>query len=334
MKTSSIALGLLFLPALAHAQDEAARKATVAYLKQLQTTTGGFLSMPPQPNIRLAPTLRATSAAIRALHLLDAEVPNIKAARDYVLRCRDERSGGFGDMPGREPDVFTSAVGIMAAGELGLPMEKYRPPLLDYLRKKVKHESFDDIRIAVAGWEHSLVAQHTVRAGGRAKADAKVRAAARQASGEEIAREIRKMKGSGLNVFYWWKTGISSLKYQTKGDGAARQAGGLAVTKMRMGRKIEGKERADLLSILHRGQGKDGGFGKEGAATSDLESTYRVMRCFMMLDAAPPDPKGLRAFIASCRKNDGGYAITPEETSGVGPTYFAVISQYWLDGKR
>lgn len=331
MKNSSFTLCLLFLPALAQAQDEAARKATIAYLKQLQTTTGGFLSMPPQPNIRLAPTLRATSAAIRALHLLDVEVPNIKAGRDYVLRCRDERSGGFGDMPGREPDVFTSSVGIMAAGELGLPMEKYRPPLLDYLRKNVKAESFDDIRIAVAGWEHSLVAKHVVRAGGRTKADAKVRAAARKASAEEIAREIG--KGSGP-VAEWWNKAISSMTYQDKGDGAARQAGGLAVTKMRMGRKIEGKERMDLLGILHRGQGKDGGFGKEGAATSDLESTYRVLRCFMMLDAMPADPKGLRVFIASCRKDDGGYALTPEETSGVGPTYFAVISLYWLDGKR
>ena len=44
------------------------------------------------------------------------------------------------------------------------------------------------------------------------------------------------------------------------------------------------KDPALVLKVLREGQRLNGGYGKEdNEMASDLESTYRVMRCFMML---------------------------------------------------
>ena len=59
-------------------------KATIAYVQKLQTNTGGFLSMEPKPNIRLAPTLRTTSSAVRTVHYLSGKIPNGEACKKYV----------------------------------------------------------------------------------------------------------------------------------------------------------------------------------------------------------------------------------------------------------
>jgi prenyltransferase beta subunit len=88
-----------------------------------------------------------------------------------------------------------------------------------------------------------------------------------------------------------------------------------------------------VVKTLKAGQRKDGGFGKADAAGSDLETCYRVMRCFVMLKEKPADVAGLRKFVARCRNADGGYGIAPGQPSGAGPTYFASIVLHWLEGK-
>src|SRR2546422_10470198 len=102
--------GLICVP-WSRADDPAATKATIAYVHKLQTSNGGFFSMAPQPNIRLAPTLRSTSAAVRALKYLGAEVPNKEACRKFVERCFDQETGGYADLPKGKADVFTTAGG-------------------------------------------------------------------------------------------------------------------------------------------------------------------------------------------------------------------------------
>src|SRR5579859_1713672 len=53
----------------ARAGDESGKKATIAFVQKLQTATGGFL-----PNrSEKKPTLRATTAAIRALRYLGGD---------------------------------------------------------------------------------------------------------------------------------------------------------------------------------------------------------------------------------------------------------------------
>jgi hypothetical protein len=84
--------------------------------------------------------------------------------------------------------------------------------------------------------------------------------------------------------------------------------------------------------VLNAGQRPDGGFGKGGAKGSDLETTYRVVRCYVMLKQTP-DVKKCLGFVAKCRNDDGGYASEPGLPSNVGATYFAAILQHWLAEK-
>lgn len=115
------------------------------------------------------------------------------------------------------------------------------------------------------------------------------------------------------------------------GDGSARDSGGAAVVVLRLGGELE--RRADLLKVIRAGQNADGGFGKTGAKGPDLETTYRVMRCFMMLKEKPKDADALRGFVARCRNGDGGYGVAPGQPSTVSGTYFAGIVLHWLDAR-
>ena len=75
----------------------------------------------------------------------------------------------------------------------------------------------------------------------------------------------------------------------------------------------------------------DGGWGKEGVKASDIESTYRVLRAFMLLKEKPKDVKTLREFVAAHRNADGGYATKPGDKSSMSGVYYAVIISKWLD---
>src|SRR5262245_50808127 len=111
MRSCLVALcGAVWLTS-AHGQTPEARKATVGYVRSLQTSSGGFLPARPAPtSSQLArPTLRATSSALRALRYLGAELPNQEACARFVASCFDQASGGFSDLPGGKPDVFTTA---------------------------------------------------------------------------------------------------------------------------------------------------------------------------------------------------------------------------------
>src|SRR5438874_1403985 len=75
---------------------------------------------------------------------------------------------------------------------------------------------------------------------------------------------------------------------------------------------------------------KAGCFGKDDTGASDLESSYRIMRCYHMLKKPPPRPDALREFIAKCRNADGGYGVQPGKPSQVSGTYYAGIILAWL----
>ena len=82
-----------------------------------------------------------------------------------------------------------------------------------------------------------------------------------------------------------------------------------------------------ILAALREGQRPDGGWGKADGS-SDLESTYRVMRAFFMLKEKP-DLETLRGFLARCRQSDGGYAVKPSDVADVGGTYYATTVLRW-----
>jgi prenyltransferase beta subunit len=237
--------------------------------------------------------LSATSTALRALKYFGGEAPDRDACAAFVKSCFDKDSGGFADRPGGKPDVRTTAVGVSAVVELKLPTEPYAAGVLDYLGKNAK--SFEEIRIAAAGAE----------ALGK-----------RPAQADDWLKEVGKLRNEDGTF--------------GKGEGAARDTGGATVILLRLGAKVDKPEA--LVKFLDDRQLTDGGFGKT-AAGSDLETTYRVLRCYHMLKAKPAASDLCRQFISYCRNADGGYGVSPGQPSGVSGAYFAGAILHWLDEK-
>lgn len=274
----------------ARLQQQRVRKAAVAYLEKLQQKDGGFA-----PDAATAKSsVSATNAAVRAIQYMGGEVPNKQAAADFVQSCVEKETGGIADAPGGKVTVNTTAVGVLAAAELGVPRDAFEAGAAKYLGDNVK--GFEDIRIAAAAFE---------ALGKRpAQADAWL---------EEIAK-LRNDDG-----------------YYGKGDGAARETGSAVAAVLRLGGKV-GRPEVVVLP-MQNGQRADGGFAQAGEPASDLGTSYRIMRSLHMLKAPPQDAGRLRAFIDSCRNDDGGYGVAPGLPSTAGGTYFAGIILHWLDAK-
>src|SRR5262245_49287750 len=148
------ALAALFVLASARAQTPEEKKVTIAYLRSLQTGSGGFLPTRPSPTAGRIdkPSPRATSSGLRALKYFGGEVPDRAACARFVEGCFDRATGGFFDTPPQlKPDVFTTAVGLMAVVELKLPADRYTGPAVKYLGENAK--GFEEVRIAAAGLE-------------------------------------------------------------------------------------------------------------------------------------------------------------------------------------
>jgi prenyltransferase beta subunit len=282
-----VGFALLLVPAAAGAQSPDQKKATVAYLQQLQQKDGGFVPAAGPAKS----SLRATSAALRALKYFGGDAKDRDAAATFVKSCFDKDGGGFVDSPGGKPDVAVTAVGVMALVELKLSTEPYEPAVLKYLGAHAK--DFEQIRIAAAGLE----------ALGKQPPQARA-----------WLEQVR--KSANADGTYG------------KGAGAARETGSAVVVVLRLGGKVENPD--SILKSLNAGQRGDGGFGKADAKGSDLESSYRVTRAYHMLKAHPEKAQALREFIAKCRNNDGGYGVEPGSPSNVSGTYYAAIILHWL----
>jgi prenyltransferase beta subunit len=283
-------------PLNARGQDPEQTKATIAYLQGLQTEASGFVARSAAPGSKEPnpPSLRATTSALRALKYFGGKPKDSEACKRFVASCFDKASGGFADRPGAKPDVTTTAVGLMALVELKMPLDDYRDSAIKYLGTRVK--TFEDIRIAAAGLE--AVSKRPTQA-------------------DDWLKQIAALRDA--NGLYG------------KDDARARDTGGAVVAALRLGSKAENRE--GVLKVLKAGQRADAGFGKPGTAGSDLETTYRVMRAFVMLRDRPGDIRGLREFVAACRNEDGGYGVAPGQPSTAGSTYYAAIIQNWLAEK-
>jgi hypothetical protein len=287
-------VGVGLLPS-ARGQTAEEKKATIAYLRGLQSPAGGFWAAKPgaQNGDRKRPSLRAAAGALRALKYFGGEVPDRKAAIQFVESCFDRRKGCFRDSPtSTGSDPIITAIGLMAVVELKMPGDKYSAAAVAYLEEH--SQSFEEIRMAAAGLES--IGKRSDRAAAWIKA---------------ISR-MRNADGT-----------------YGKGAALARDTGGSVVAVLRLGGKVENRER--VVKALWKGQRKDGGFGKGDADGSDLESCYRVVRAFVMLKEKPADVPALRKLVGKCRNEDGGYGIAPGKPSAVGSTYFAATILHWLD---
>ncbi len=285
-----VVLGCAICPVAIGAENSDDIKATVRWLLKHQAGNGGFVAKADKA--AGAPSLRVTSAAVRAVHYLGGEVPNKRACQKFVASCYDQASGGFADMPGGKPDVFVTAVGIMAVAALKMPRQDYQAGVVKYLSENAK--TFEDIRIAVAGLE--AIGKPSVQA-------------------KKWLDQVEKMRNDDGTF--------------GAAQGQARSTGGAVVAILRLGGKVE--SRAAALKALKDGQRLNGGFGKDDAdVSSDLETTYRVMRAFFMLKEKPADPDGVLSFVLKCRNQDGGYGVAPGQPSTVPATYYAAIIRHWL----
>jgi prenyltransferase beta subunit len=289
---ASLLVAISCIPGQAQTAEE--KQATIRFLQDLQKPSGGFLAGPENPKIKrpTGPSLRATNAALRALKYFGGQPRDLKAAGRFVESCFDKSSGGFGDRPGGKPDALTTAVGIMAVVETKLPIEPYAQAVVKYLGEHAK--TFEEIRLAAAGLE-------------------------------AIGKQSSKTND--------WLKQITGMQNPDgsfgKGRGAARETGSAVAAILRLGGKIEHPER--VLAVMKEGQRPDGAYGKEDVETSDLESSYRIIRSLHMLKEKPADPDRVRAFIAKCRNPDGGHGVAPGQPSSAGGTYFASIILHWLE---
>ena len=288
MRDGSLCLCLLHVLALpVFSQSDVEKKQTISYLQSLQHASGGFLPLHAE---KVQPSVRATSAAVRALKYFGGEVPDRAAAARFIAQRFDKTTGAFLDVSGAEPEVAATAVGLMAVMELKLPLADYEPGATRFLNENTK--SYEQIRIAAAGFE----------AIGKLSPQSEVWL-------KEVAK-LRKADGTFGS-----------------GEGLARVTGGAAACWLRLGGKLDDSEA--ILAALRKGQRPDGGFGDEKSNTSDLESTYRVMRAFYMLKTKPDEAK-LRGFLARCRNADGGYGRIPGDPSTTAATYYVAIILHWL----
>ena len=293
MRLRASFLLLMLLPAIVRAAP--AEQETIKFIQSLQNADGGFLSAPQDPNVDQAPrsSLRATSSAIRALKYFGGELPNRGKVEKYVASCFDATTGGFSDVPQGKPDFFITAIGIMAVVELKMNEDPYVSKAIPFLTAA---KEFEDVRLAAAGME-----------------------AAKRFVPETVAAWLRQMAELRNDDGSYGKS-----------KGEARMTGSVVALILRANGKLTDAEKKSSLQVLHNGQQTDGGFAKPDAKASDLETTYRVMRAYMMLKEKPKDVAKLKEFVAKCRNKDGGYGIAPGQPSNISGTYFAGIVVHWL----
>jgi hypothetical protein len=193
--------------------------------------------------------------------------------------------------PGSQPDVAITSIALLAVGDLGLAEEKY-PKAVDYLKANAK--TFEDVRIGAA------------------------------------ALEALKKKPDWLDA--WIKIANAQLNNDGtagKGDGQARDTASVAAMKLRLGYPLANK--AKVSEVIRDAQAADGGWTKAGAKSSDLETTYRVMRALMLLKEKPADVGRLNAFLAKCRNPDGGYSVEPRNASTMSGAYYAAAISKWME---
>ena len=266
-------------------------ESAAAFLRTLQQPSGGFISDQLQPGETAQPTLRTTRTGLRTFRMLGVDVPRRDDVVAFHAGCYDPETGGFAAWPGAEPDPISTSVGLMILRELKLPSDAYLDRGLAFMNEHT--QGFEQIRMVAPALEDYNVSVPNAR---------------------KWAQEIR----SAMNEDGTWG----------HGPGAARSTALYGVALERLGGQLD---REAVLRVLRAGQRADGGFGNDTAGGSDLESCYRIVRLFHRLDAVPYRCEDLRAFIANCKNDDGGYGRTPAQPSSLHGTYYATIVTSWLD---
>lgn len=290
---------LVGLPGLGQAPTAEEKAATLAYVASLRRADGGYAA---EAKADSPATVAATSSALRALRYFGGKPEDPQATARFLLSCRHVGQGGFGPTPGSPPEVRITALGLMACKELPeakLSASEVRETFTGYLATQAK--TFEDIRIAAAAYEAWYKDQPDP---------------ALETLRQKWLAEVLKERNAD---------GTFGQR-----EGAARATASAVVTILRLGGSLDDASRESAKKLLLSAQRADGGWGRAEAPGSDLETTYRVMRCLHML-GVKPDVARCRAFIRQCRLADGSYALQPGQPGNVSATYFAGIVLHWLE---
>jgi hypothetical protein len=120
------------------------RQASVAYAHGLQNQDGGYRVSSAVGVSQLG----ATSSALRILKYFGGEPKETRSLRLFVLSCFDPATGGFSDLPNGNPDVRSTAMGLMTLAELKMARNERTAKAAEYLQKSAK--SLPDIYISAA----------------------------------------------------------------------------------------------------------------------------------------------------------------------------------------
>jgi prenyltransferase beta subunit len=231
--------------AAGHVPTPAEFAQTAASAAAHQNPDGGFAAGPGQPS-----TIGATNTGLRVLEYVGGKVPDVEGCIRFVKSCKVPGSG-FAQSPGGKPDVNTTAVGLLAAGELKIADRAMIDDAVAYF--SANSRAFEEIRMSIAGLE---------------AVEGKSPDFPRWAAQLEA---MRQPDGSF-------------------GEGPARSfvTGGVAAAILRMGLPLEKREA--VIAAIKEGQRPDGAWSKDAGPT-DLSSSYRVMRCLYMLKEKPDADK-------------------------------------------
>ncbi|RUL89731.1 family 16 glycoside hydrolase [Tautonia sociabilis] len=277
---------LLSFPITAGARslDASQRRETAQFAADRQNPDGGFAAEPGGSS-----ALGATTASIRVLLDTGGSIPDALRCIDFVRSCFDPETGGFSQVPGGEPDVGTTASGLMAMGELRIADPEVVARAIGYLSENAS--SFPEIRIAVAGME------------------------AVGATSPKFSEWSSTILGE-RNPDGTWGSGPS----------VAFDTGGTAAALLRMGVEFDRKDA--VAEAIVSGQREDGGWAS-GEGDSDLSASYRTMRAAYMLRVIPDLDALRGFVSRCRRDGGGYAPSPNAQDPTIGATYMATILLRW-----
>jgi prenyltransferase beta subunit len=122
----------------------------------------------------------------------------------------------------------------------------------------------------------------------------------------------------------------TAAKVETATD--PRAAGGVLAMFLRLGKPSPNG--VEELKTIFAGQNADGGWGMKNETTSDLETTYRVVRGLSLAGAEAASARQAKTkverFIKACKNADGGLGVKPGDKSTLNGTYYAAMVEKFL----
>ncbi|MEZ6140535.1 MAG: prenyltransferase/squalene oxidase repeat-containing protein [Zavarzinella sp.] len=240
-------------------------------------------------------SVMSTTAGVRALGYFGSKPKKPADCEKFIISCFDPQTGGFAASPKGKPAVVPTAVALMGLKALNSKFDITKSRT--YLVQNA--HTFEERRLAIAGME----AFPPIPA--------------------EVSPWLTTVKASA-NRF-----GVFGPEMGTTWD-----TGSVAAMVLRTGSQFPKSQQDIIANFLITGQTDDGGYWNPTTKTTDLASTYRVVRAIHLLKAKPKDENKMKSWLAKCQNADGGFGNAPKQPSTISATYQAGIILHWLATKN